>query len=185
MAKRLSSLFSLSKDDSGPPPQADVHAHSRDSSLAQSPTAGRLQKHISNPSADMNPPSTLQPLTPLAPPPLLQDGFRPPSSAGSGSQPGSRADSPQSLPRSRPQTPTIVVPGAEAHSPITPTSGKLNKRKSWLPGKSDKQKAEERKNAKAWIAGLRDFVNYDVTPLLAGDRVSPNRGECIPRLTFL
>ena len=173
-AKRLSSMFSLSKDGSGP---AVTPSHSRDSSLNQSPTTSRLQKHASNSSAETNPHSQLPPLVPLAPPPLMYgDGFRPPSSAGSGSLPGSRASSPQSAPsRSRPQTPTIIVPETDTTSParpLTPTSEKLNKRKSWLPRKSDKQKAEERKNAKAWIAGLRDFVNYDVAPLLTGDRVS-------------
>ena len=170
MAKRLSSIFSLSKDDT-----TVSTSHSRDSSLNQSPTSSRLQKYVSSSSAETNP------LSNLPPPPLMyQDGFRPPS-AGSGSMPGSRASSPQSAPsRSRPQTPTIIIPGAEPNSPIrplTPQSGKLNKKKTWLPGKSDKQKAEERKNAKAWIAGLRDFVNYDLTPLLAGDRVSCSRHD--------
>jgi hypothetical protein len=181
MSKRLSSLFSLSKD-SGSATEADVNAHSRDSSasFANPPTNHKVHKHTSTLSIEMpsvydRPPPPA--LTPLTPPPLLgfHGSFRPPSSAGTESRPGSGASSPQSGPRSRPQTPNIVVAqldGNNSPRPLTPTSGKLNKKKSWLPGKSDKQKDEEKKKAKAWIAGLRDFVNYDITPILNGEKVS-------------
>ena len=113
--------------------------------------------------------------TPLAPPPLrANDGFaRPPSSAGSGqgSRPGSRATSPQSTgSRSRPTTPSITIAGADDR-PQTPNSAKPIKRKSWLPGSRDKAKQDDKKQSKAWIAGLKDHVPYDVTPLLAGEEL--------------
>jgi hypothetical protein len=54
---------------------------------------------------------------------------------------------------------------------LTPTSGRI-KKKSWLPAKHDKQKPEDGQGgAKAWIAGLREHVPYDITPLLKGERV--------------
>jgi hypothetical protein len=69
-----------------------------------------------------------------------------------------------------------VIPGADPTSParpLTPTAvGKLNKKKTG-PTKAEIKAAEElRKNTKAWIAGLRELVPYDATPLLNGQRVS-------------
>lgn len=175
MAKRLSSLFSLSRDTSGtndnsqfpqntniPPEQPSIQ-----------PTLPRLQE-TSLPNVGFHQATPITPPTPLAPPPLLTgDGLvRPPSSAGSGygSRPGSRAASPQSNgSRSRPTTPSIMT-GSDSR-PQTPTSAKLNKRKSWMPGSKDKGKYEDKKYSQAWIAGLRDHIAYDLTPLLSGERV--------------
>lgn len=181
MAKRLSSLFTSFSRDGGEESFVGP-SHSREPSLNQSPTTSRLQKHTPSSSLDAGMPLPFPQqtaLTSLAPPPLMTENgsYYPPSSAGSGSLPGSRAASPQSAPsRSRPQTPTIVVPGIDPTSPaqpITPTAaGKLNKKKTAL-SKAEIKKAEElRKNTKAWIAGLVEFVPYDVAPLLNGERVS-------------
>jgi hypothetical protein len=178
MAKRLSAIFSLSKDDHG----TDHSQHSRNpsdsmynASLAP-PRAGRLHKSTSptTPSqAEPTFPEPTLPITPLAPPPLLTgDGmFRPPSSAGSGSRPPSQASV-----RSRPQTPSFAITPTESNSPVLPTTpgsaGKLSKKSSWLPGKSSRNKNGEQPLSRAWIAGLPDHIPYDLTPLLAGDRVS-------------
>ena len=176
MAKRISSIFSLSKDDSGSESNASVPPSTSTLPLAQSPAQQKLHRHRVTASSEL----TLEgqtPITPLAPPPLLtSDGFvRPPSSAGTGSRPVSRAGSPQSTgSRSRPATPSLLIPGDNASSsrPSTPTSTKLNKRRSWLPGSRDRGKNDnDPKRSKAWIAGLKDQVPYDLTPLLNGERV--------------
>jgi hypothetical protein len=183
MAKRLSSLFTLSSRDNSSGADGQISpSHSRDSSFNQSPTSARLQKHTPTSSTDTPVPLSFpQPpaLTPLAPPPLMTENgsYYPPSSAGSGSRPGSRAGSPSSASfRSRPTTPSIVIPGVDPTSPARPltptTAGKLNKKKTG-PTKAEIKAAEElRKNTKAWIAGLRELVPYDATPLLNGQRVS-------------
>lgn len=198
MAKRLSSLFSLSKEDSASESNSSLPRDSSLPNLNTSPTKSRLHKHKLTSSSEIGGARSAQspypPITPLAPPPLLsEDGFvRPPSSLGSGSRPGSRASSPTSTGgfRSRPQTPTIVVP-EDANSPgqlqstsSTPSS-KLNKRKSWLPGKGDKARPGDIKHSKAWIAGLKDHVPYDLNPLLQGERVAEMWNERGDTLIYL
>jgi hypothetical protein len=185
MAKRLSALLSLSRDDkdqysetSGPPDAGPLE-------YAQSPTAAtapnKLHRHnIPAPSEGTN-----EGYTPLAPPPFSQNGlYRPPSSQRSDSRPGSRASTPPSLnvirsrddSRSRPQTPILSVPPGAATSqarPDTPTSI-TSKKKSWISTRSDRNSYDSQSQGnwqQAWIAGLRDFVGYDVTPLLYGEKV--------------
>lgn len=52
--------------------------------------------------------------------------------------------------------------------------GKLSKKKSGLPGgKADKLKFDDGDlHQKAWIAGLKEHIPYDLTPLLTGDKVA-------------
>ncbi|OAL33192.1 hypothetical protein AYO20_07509 [Fonsecaea nubica] len=191
MAKRLSSLFSLSRDsadkinpDSPPtmPAATTVSPHIAPQSTSHA-ISHKLHKHriTSSSEVDLN-----ADLPPLAPPPLLSDSgaVRPPSShhSAADSVPGSRNSSPHSLvrsrdaSRSRPQTPNLLIPPGTAGSPChpaTPPSAKIAKKKSWLHGKADKHKfADGEGPSKAWIAGLREHVAYDLTPLLKGDRVT-------------
>ncbi|OQV10793.1 hypothetical protein CLAIMM_14735 [Cladophialophora immunda] len=190
MAKRLSSLFSLSRDSADKvdpdipptmesatatsphiPPQSTGHAISH-----------KLHKHRMTSSSEIDLNASLPP---LAPPPLLSDAgaVPPPSSHQSApdSLSGSRNSSPHSLARSRdasrsrPQTPNLLIPPGTAGTPgqsATPPSAKIAKKKSWLHGKSDKHKFDNGQGAhNAWIAGLREHVAYDLTPLLTGERV--------------
>ena len=56
--------------------------------------------------------------------------------------------------------------------PPTSPSAKITKKKSWLPGKSDKHKFEDgSRSRKAWIAGIPEHVAYDVNPLVSGSKV--------------
>ncbi|KAK5177134.1 hypothetical protein LTR44_010418 [Exophiala sp. CCFEE 6388] len=57
--------------------------------------------------------------------------------------------------------------------PVTPTSIK-SKKKSWISTRSDRQSYDSQAQGygqQPWIAGLRDYVGYDVTPLLYGEKV--------------
>ncbi|KIX04496.1 uncharacterized protein Z518_05366 [Rhinocladiella mackenziei CBS 650.93] len=183
MAKRLSSLFSLSRDDNEAPQSTTALSPNYPPSPnhAISPTSRKSYKYRVTSSSEVDP---VENLPRLAPPPLLSEsGFvRPPSShRGTDSRPGSRASSPQSQvqsrdgSRSRPQTPNSLIPPGAATStgqPATPTSAKITKKKSWLAGKSDKHEFEDgHSHQKAWIAGLREYVAYDLTPLLRGEKV--------------
>lgn len=177
MSKRLSSIFSMSKDDHN----GTDHQHSSLSKSTSTPTLsipkGRLHKPGGlPPSATIatlpDPTLPTLPITPLQPPPLLtSDGMiRPPSSAGSGSRPPSVASV-----RSRPQTPTFTITPVEGNSPVRPTTPggtKISKRATWLPGKSPKSAKDESRKSQAWIAGLPDHIPYDLTPLLKGEPVS-------------
>jgi hypothetical protein len=173
MAKRLSKVFSLAKDDHSTDQQHSMPKAATHPSLA--PPA-RLHKTLPpSPSQPQLPDPTLSglPITPLQPPPLLTgDGmFRPPSSAGSGSRPPS-----QSSVRSRPQTPTFAITPVDGESPGRPSTPgsatKLNKRTTWLPGKASKGAKEDKRQSHAWIAGLPDHVPYDLNALISGERVS-------------
>lgn len=171
MSKRLSSIFSLSRDDHGTDQKHSPLPKSVSNPTLSIPaTGGKLHKSTTPLSAvprTTYPEPTL-PVTPLAPPPLLTgDGmFRPPSSAGSGSRPPS-----QSSVRSRPQTPTFTITPDEGNSPIQPTTpGSASRLKKHTWGRSAKGKNET--HSQAWIAGLPDHIPYDLTPLLKGDRVS-------------
>ena len=175
MAKRLSAIFSSSKDDHSSTDQQHIPKSATAPTLAP-PKDGRLHKTLPvSPSQPILPSATLPnlPITPLQPPPLLTgDGmFRPPSSAGSGSRPPSQASV-----RSRPQTPTFAITPVDSNSPVRPSTPgsatRLNKRSSWLPGKSSKGGKDDQKHSRAWIAGLPDHVPYDLNPLLSGERVS-------------
>lgn len=192
MAKRISSFFSLSRDADHPPADTPSSTNSNSPHVAPQPTTHKLHKHrfTSSSQNDLN-----DGLPPLAPPPLLTESgaVRPPSSHRSGpdSRPASRNSSPHSQPHSRnasgsrPQTPSLLIPPVTAGSPGLPATppSKITKKKSWLPGKADKHKFEDGPTtSKAWIAGLREFVAYDPTPLILGARVPElwnERGDTI------
>ncbi|KAI1620308.1 hypothetical protein EDD37DRAFT_174017 [Exophiala viscosa] len=196
MARRLSALLSLSRDEKDQHSERSGSSDAGSLEYAQSSTTApaprKLHKHnIPSPFEgynDGNPP--------LAPPPFSHNGlYRPPSSQRSDSRPGSQADSragsragsrassPPSLnlvrsrdnSRSRPQTPSISVPpdAMPPARPVTPTSTK-SKKKSWISTRSDRKSYDSQAQGygqQAWIAGLREFVGYDVTTLLYGEKV--------------
>ena len=143
--------------------------------VTQSPSKNKLHKNAS--SGTYTPPPIDTMSMPLAPPPVLSsDGIaRPPSSAGHLSRPGSRQASREAS-RSRPTTPSLLVPSDSATSlsrPQTPDSKKISKKRSWLPGKLDKTFADTGHHLpQAWIAGLREHVPYDLNSLLDGEKVS-------------
>jgi len=181
MAKRLSSIFSLSREDhpsAGGQPGALFP--SPDATLVPSPSKQRLHKHKSASSSELNLAVDSTAWPPLAPPPLVTDAgvVRPPSGTATVSRPESRASSAQSREgsRSRPQTPSfLVAPGSAAspYQPGTPSLSKLSKKKSWFGGRSDKHREDDDSPAhsRAWIVGLQELVPYDLAPLLTGDRV--------------
>lgn len=184
MAKRLSSLFSLSRDDKDhvETPQSYTTPSSQfppSPSYLPTPTSHKLHKHRFTASSDID--FNENALPPLEPPPFLSESGvpRPPSSNRSGpdSRPASRNSSPHSLNenRSRPQTPSLMIPHNSTGSPArpaTPNSAKISKKKTWGPGRSDKQKPEDGQGSqRAWIAGLREHIPYHLTPLLTGDKV--------------
>ena len=170
MSKRLSAIFSLSKDVHGTDQKhAPLPKSMSNPSLAIPASGGKLHKSTSPVSAAPRTtyPEPTLPITPLAPPPLLTgDGmFRPPSSAGSGSRPPS-----QGSVRSRPQTPTFAITPVDGNSPARPsTPGSATRLKKHTWGKSSKGKNVPQ--SQAWIAGLPDHIPYDLTPLLKGERV--------------
>jgi hypothetical protein len=184
--KRLSSLFTLSKSQSTSnlsQSSGDSHSRDRDSSQER---AGRAQQQqrlhkLRITSDDSNPPPAAL-FQDIEPPqfPSQQNASNPPSSHGSrpGSRPGSPINSREGS-RSRPQTPVLLQPGAVAQSPSrtgTPTSTTLKKRRSWMPASIDRPDKGHVKQtpseSKAWIAGLKEHIPYDITPLLNGTRVS-------------
>lgn len=182
MSKRLSAMFSSSKDK-----DSTNDGHSRSSSRDQLhdemsyssetiPPIGKLSKSkpiSKSPSlADFR--DTAVSDLPLLPP-ITGSGIRPTSQHG---RPYNRAISPSTRGSSgsRPQTPdTLEVPGMSSPvSASSPGSSKVSKRKSWIPGRGDKKSLDSTSefSNKAWIAGLREHVSYDLTPLLRGERVS-------------
>ena len=188
--------LSLTRDDKGreheqishPPGTEYLHTSSHTTIAAPH----KLHKYHATTSSDIN---LHEELPPLAPPPLVSDEgvYRPPSSHRSGpdSRLGSRTSSPISLnrvqsrddSRSRPQSPALTVPSGAASigspgRPLTPTSTKI-KKKSWGPTKQERQAYEEgQSQPKAWIAGLRELVAYDLTPLLNGGKVKHSILRC-------
>jgi hypothetical protein len=183
--KRLSSIFSLSKSQSTSNLSAssgDSHPRDRDSSQER---VGRLQQqklHKLQVTSDGSTPPLESVLEGLDPPhfPGTRSASNPPSNYGS--RPGSRVGSPmmnsRDASRSRPQTPVYSAPGAIAQSPSrpgTPSSAKPNKRRSWMPGSGGKSEVTSIESVQyesnAWIAGLREHIPYDISPLLNGTRV--------------
>lgn len=173
MSKRLSAIFGLSKEKDRDK-DASTPGHSRQSS-AVSPTAspasqGRLHKQRLTSASDL---SLNTNVPPLEPPPAFRE-----SAAGISSKASSRPASRDSS-RSRPQTPTLLtVPGSAISpaSPSTPTgsaSGRLAKKRSAVPSnrqeKNNFSSAESQQ--KAWIAGLKEHIPYDLLPLLNGHRL--------------
>ena len=199
-AKKISSLFSLSsaRDDSKSvlsEPGSSSHRReasndylkadstSHATSLAKSASNPDLSGHKTNafidPRGPIPPPINTASLSPLAPPPTLVNCGPPRPASGHDSVrsgPSSRAASRETS-RSRPSTPTTMVPPGSANSPIaraqtTPRDSKILKRHSWLPKRPGQAEDEVGSHEpKAWIAGLREHVPYDVSPVLSGERV--------------
>ncbi|RMZ77153.1 hypothetical protein DV737_g4512, partial [Chaetothyriales sp. CBS 132003] len=179
MARRLSAIFSPSKDDTDADPgHSLIHRFSHSQlNLNQPVDRSRLHKHtVSSYSETGN-----QATATLAPPPLFVESglVRPLSSHGSGSRPQSRGSSAQSGDRrSQSQTPTTLISDADhspawSHSrPTTPASEVPNKRKNRVLVKGGKSGSENGPQSRAWIAGLKDHVPYDLKPLLQGEPVS-------------
>ena len=194
-AKKISSLFSLSnsRDESNSAiSEPSSSSHNRESSQdflrADSASHATLAKSASNPNLSghktnafinarrpMPPPISTVPLSPLAPPPTLVN-HGPPRSASCHDSVRSRAASREGS-RSRPPTPTVMAAPGSTNSPVaraqnTPREGKVAKRHSWLLKKSGQGEDDTKKHEpKAWIAGLRDHVPYDMSPVFRGERV--------------
>lgn len=167
-------------------------------SASISHNSGHTPKTSINFHERMPPPISTAPLSPLAPPPTLVNYGppRPASSHGSvrssrpGSRPGSRAGSTDGS-RSRPSTPTLMAPPGSASSPITRVQAgsrdsKVPKRHSWLP-KRPGQEGEELGGyeAKAWIAGLREHIPYDLSSVIRGERVRSTTVLLCTQLTMM
>ena len=96
----------------------------------------------------------------LLPPPRLGEAMSQ-SSSPTHSRPGSRAASP-----ARPDN--LLGPG-------TSSSGRLGKRKSWLPGVFSSKpsgKTDDPSSMQAWIIGEREGTPYDISTLLNAQKVS-------------
>ena len=181
-SNRVSSLLSLgpSKNDSTSTlSQSSYVSHAPDASQDHSPgspdstlqSTSKHKLHKSNPSAGLSL-HTLNAMAamPLDPPPIISaDGLQRPQSTCSSGQ-ASREGS-----RSRPTTPNMLTPydNLPSSRPQTPTSAKASKRRSWLPGRADKNNAgQEQHISQAWIAGLKEHIPYNLTPLINGEKVS-------------
>lgn len=173
MSKRLSAIFSKSKDkDKDREPSTPGHSRQASAvSPVESPVGhGRLHKQRLTSASDL---SLDTDIPPLQPPPAFRESASGISSRAS-SRPASRESS-----RSRPQTPTLLtVPGGvlSPGSPNTPgntTPGRLSKRKSWVPpNKQEKNNfSSAESQQKAWIAGLKEHIPYDLIPLLTGNQL--------------
>ncbi len=199
-ARKLSTLFSSgsSRDDSdavlshsstSPHLRGSSHdlsgAGSRsNASLPKSASLSKIAGHRAHNSINshnpiMPPPINTATLSPLAPPPTLVNYGppRPASSHGSArSRPSSRATSREGS-RSRPSTPTTIGPPASANSPVArtqtiPRDTKISKRHSWVPRKPGNGPDElGSQEPKAWIAGLREHIPYDLSPIFRGEKV--------------
>ena len=190
-SNRLSSLFGLSKSESQQSltpssSSSTTHNDKRDSTalgsgypaqLLQSPSHQKLRKD--NPSTGPGLPMlNTMASAPLPLPPSFSDDAlnRPPSRGSNFSRPGSRQAS-RDASLSRPTTPSIMAPmgdGSPITRPLTPGSAgqKISKRRSWLPGKSDKGSGGDGKlNPQAWIAGLKEHIAYNTKLLYEGDVV--------------
>lgn len=198
-ARKISSLFSLGnqQDDSDSVlSQSSTSSHLRGSPQVL-PAAGPgstvpLPQSVSNPNlyghraktsinshGSMPPPINTVPLSPLAPPPVLVNygAPRPASSHGSArSRPSSRGGSREGS-RSRPSTPTTMgTPGAgsspSARTQSTPKEARVLKRHSWLPKRPGQESGGVGEyEPRAWIAGLREHIPYDLTPVFRAERV--------------
>lgn len=181
--RRLSSLFSLGSNDSkDKEPKESVSAASSDSGSRLSKVKKRITSHSVAP--EYPPPShtprnvsdstpvTIQTVDsvaaafePLEPPPALTS-----------SQPNSRSSSPSRLSKSRPGTPGTPSGGLLATA--TDLETKKNRRRSRLFGYGES--SDERVNGSqtrlngplAWVVGHKGKVEYNLTMLLNGERVS-------------
>jgi hypothetical protein len=180
--KRVSSLFSLghSKSDSASSlSQSSYVSHAPDASQDHSPespgstsqSTSKRRLHKSSPSAGLSLPTlnTMAAMPLVLPPVINADGLPRPQSTHSSGQ-ASREGS-----RSRPTTPNMLTPfdNLPSSRPQTPTSAKASKRRSWLPGKSEKSAmGQEQHEPQAWIAGLKEHIPYNLAPLINGEKAS-------------
>lgn len=200
MSKRLSSFFGKKDKSEESSPGSATRSRSRHDSLAftgspgASPTRpqqrrlvstselSQKQRLTSTSELSLNSQSTPS----LQPPPTFRE-----TASGISSKPPSRpvsragsyeyASASRESSRSRPQTPTpnlLALPGQvlspPPRSPASPGSAKLSKKKGYFPGaKNDKHPFEDGESQqKAWIAGLKEHIPYDLTALLCGGRVT-------------
>jgi hypothetical protein len=181
----LSLPFSLGPDDSASnisqsitssqnlDSSQDLNAYDRN----QWPTGQNLTKNRVPSLSRFDPPPLDIAFQTLSPPPLaIASGVaRGHNRDGSNSIPNSKMETPQTSregSRSRPQTPSMLVPPGGSSRPSTPDSATSGKRRSWLPGKSPKSVLDQNHSEpNAWIAGLRAHVAYDLKPLLDGNKV--------------
>jgi len=198
-AKKISSFFSagISRDESDSiashsSTSSRLRRTSQDipaaglapnTSLPKSASLSDFPGHRTNDSLGSHeatpPPINTGPLSPLVLPPTLINHGPPKAASSHGSiqsRPNSRAGSRDGS-RSRPSTPTVTAPPGSTSSPIsrpqaTPREHKIAKRQSWHPQKPG-QDAEESGNyePKAWIAGLKEHIPYDMSPVFRGERV--------------
>jgi hypothetical protein len=181
-SNQVSSLLSLghSKNDSASGlSQSSYVSRASDASQGHLPgspgstlqSTSKHRLHKSNPSAGLSLP-TLNTMAamPLVPPPMINaDGLQGPQSTCSSGQ-ASREGS-----RSRPTTPNMLTSydNLPSSRPQTPTSAKTSKKRSWLPGKSEKSLVgQERHEPQAWIAGLKERIPYNLEPLINGEKAS-------------
>jgi len=186
MSKRLSSFFGHKKEkseESAPGSATRSRRDSRAVSPVASPT-GRLQKQRLTSASDLSLSLSTQEIPPLQPPPTFRE-----TASGISNKPSSRpvsrtgtndyAPSSRESSRSRPQTPNLLtIPGQAVspapYSPVSPGSARLSKKKGFIPGgKNEKHRfGDGESEQKAWIAGLKEHIPYDLTALLCGGRIS-------------
>lgn len=187
-SNRLSSLLLLghSRNDSasslshstaashGPDVSHD-HPPRSPSPRLQPSSAHKLHKSNLSAGSNLLPLDTMATLPLVPPPPISTDGYRRSSSASGQRSTYSSGQASREGSRSRPSTPVMLAPydALSSSRPQTPTSAKVPKRRSWLPGKADKSAVEhERNERQAWIAGLQEHIGYNLLPLINGEKVS-------------
>lgn len=184
MSKRLSSLFGHKKEKSEEEASGSPLKYQQATSVspvASPVSGGRLQKQRLQSSSQLS--LNTHDVPPLEPPPTFREGASG-ISARPSSRPASRNGNPSDYPssressRSRPQTPNLLtIPGQTSSpapfSPVSPGSATAKLAKKKYPGgKQDKFKfGDGESQQKAWIAGLKEHIPYDLTQLLHGDRL--------------
>lgn len=181
MSKRLSSLFGGNKKDKSDDSNATPSLHTRQNTLTvspvPSPTAGnRLHKRGLTSTSSLS--LDISDIPPLAPPPTFREGASGISARPSRAETrdGSEYASSRESSRSRPQTPNLLTIPGQPTSPVTfspnsAASGKLSKKRGAVPRQEKHRFDEGESSQKAWIAGLKEHIPYDLTQLLLGDRL--------------
>jgi hypothetical protein len=140
----------------------------------QSSSMHKLHKSNHSLGSNLPPLDTMAGLSLVPPPPLSADGLPRSSSATGQLSAYSSGQASREGSRSRPTTPVMLTPhdNRSPSRPQTPTSAKASKRRSWLPGKAEKNAVgQERNEPQAWIAGLREHIPYSLLPLINGEKV--------------